>query len=1553
MSTTEHLSEAGVVESMSVDSVAPPVSEDALNEGASVSVSTIILDNSPNGQCDQSSQDVDVITKKEMKLEAESREGNNRLEEIVSSDEKPPYFAPENPLSDDIVIEAQPDTLSEPATVLPESGIVAEVADPNNPEKSDRNVIYNSEEPSFRVSSSIVRQSSGDLKGQEVADASGNLSPVEANTAVGDAITEVVAAPSEPNVLKGGDAAAGYEIVKETPMFGTKQDEQPVLADGDRSTECGEPLSISPTCVETSEKEIQHDEVRRPDSNISSSEAVDLLKDKESSYVQDLDTANISKKDDGFSFDLPNTSYKDINKVWEPFSIPQTSTVSGNVEGSPVASSTVPKNKKRSQKISQGVTESSEPKRRRSTARRGGKKGDPPDETTILKQLERQERPANSLIHVGSSLSNFDFSTSLPPAFQQPFTDLQQLQLRAQIFVYGSLIQGTAPDEACLLSAFGGPDGGRSIWEKPWRKCFERIHNQILQTNMKGPTLQSSGNYSTPDQTSKRSAVGLKSNASPLGSAVKSDSSHAANPMIPLSSPLWNMHTSAPDSLQVSGIPQSLVVDHNPLPPLHFLQTPSKNIGDGTSWSAHASLPLPWVASAQTSAWNPNIPLSALPHMEPVKLIPMKNSALITYSTANHSSADLSLSKMAVSAISSDVVGANPSLKSLGQSADDPNLKKRKKTSISGDPRKVLEPAPNLSESVMANPSNSIQPASVKVTPLPAANLLTSSTTLLPSACPVLVGNKDADRNDMPTEDPLHRVNEAKLHAEEAAACAEEAVSHSQHVWDQLDKQKNSGRTVDLESKVASAAAAIAAAASVAKAAAAAAKLASDAALQAKLMADEFLVSSEYIKLGPGNGVQLSDGTNLVGKVTPASILKGDNRANSSSSIIGAAKEAARRKIESALAASKHAENLDAIVKAAELAAEAVALAGRVVALGDPLPLNALVESGPEGNWRLSRGPAEQLVVSNSVKEVSFNNELNDGKISPCGRSDSRASQHTKPENPPAPGFVSLETLVDQNTVVGQYASIANEALTASAVGPPELISKMESSSSLSHQEFEKAVETSADNHMQEGSIVEVFKEWGTVKAAWFAARVLDLKHEEVYVNYIEKKSGDGQYKEWITLSCEDNTAPIVRIAHPMTAIPSDGARKRRRTTIRSRSWEVGDKVDAWMQDCWWEGIVIEKNSKDESSLTVQFPAQGETCVVKAWNLRPSLIWKDGAWVEWSNPNESVWSRHETETPSGKRQKLSGPQLDVKGKSKTEESSGNVSLGVHDHSRLMGLSEDEKTFNVGKSTRDEGKVNAQRMVRTGLQKEGSKIIFGVPKPGKKKKFMDVSKHFDAGAKAKVIESNEPQKTSRLPISRGPHGWKNSNSRTEPQQKMVSKFRPKVLKSAKPLSASSKSSIIQKVTPATSGAASQIDEDRAKVHTAGDGSASVTERQAEPESCSDADGAIDGSILISSLARPPGHPSSKKPALVNMRSETSGVKHGLSHAKIDDVEVEKILSGATHKKDPNGAEPRRSNRRIQPTSRLLEGLQTSLSVAKIPSTLDRSIKSHNKNTSLKG
>lgn len=50
-------------------------------------------------------------------------------------------------------------------------------------------------------------------------------------------------------------------------------------------------------------------------------------------------------------------------------------------------------------------------------------------------------------------------------------------------------------------------------------------------------------------------------------------------------------------------------------------------------------------------------------------------------------------------------------------------------------------------------------------------------------------------------------------------------------------------------------------------------------------------------------------------------------------------------------------------------------------------------------------------------------------------------------------------------------------------------------------------------------------------------------------------------------LGSEGDKAPRVRIAHPMTAMKSEGTRKRRRAAMGDFTCSVGDKVDAWMRD--------------------------------------------------------------------------------------------------------------------------------------------------------------------------------------------------------------------------------------------------------------------------------------------------------------------------------------------------------------------------------------------------
>jgi hypothetical protein len=70
----------------------------------------------------------------------------------------------------------------------------------------------------------------------------------------------------------------------------------------------------------------------------------------------------------------------------------------------------------------------------------------------------------------------------------------------------------------------------------------------------------------------------------------------------------------------------------------------------------------------------------------------------------------------------------------------------------------------------------------------------------------------------------------------------------------------------------------------------------------------------------------------------------------------------------------------------------------------------------------------------------------------------------------------------------------------------------------------------------------------------------------------------------------------------------------------------VGDHVDAFIQDGWWEGVVREVNDV-ENKVTVYFPGEQDLVVVKPRILRPSLNWREGKWRPCTDvPAEEVWS---------------------------------------------------------------------------------------------------------------------------------------------------------------------------------------------------------------------------------------------------------------------------------------------------------------------------------------
>ncbi|XP_076936329.1 protein SWOLLEN 1-like [Bidens hawaiensis] len=931
---------------------------------------------------------------------------------------------------------------------------------------------------------------------------------------------------------------------------------------------------------------------------------------------------------------------------------------------------------------------------------------------------------------------------------EQPFTDNQQVQLRAQILVYGSLISGSPPEESHMVAAFGQSDGVR-IWEGVWRACLERLNIQKSQPKPSTPIqprsdTRDAGNRS--DQVIKQASVQNKIPSSPIGGPNNKGTPPFVSPMIPFSSPLWNP-TTLSDNLQSSAIAKPARFDfHQTLSPLRptYQTPPIPNYN--SSWLTQGPFSGQWLAASSISTFNPTPHFSSLPITESVKLTPAKESG---GSVVKHTSNPPVLN-------SSPIVFPEAS-------------------SMSGVKRSTVSSDQPFSESKSRKKKKGIE-----IVGIPCSTpVVVSMPAFMPSKTPYA---KNGDQN-------VEKVEESKIQAKEAAEHADNAMFHCKGVWSQVERRRyDKNLNSNDEAKLVSSAVSSAAAASVAKVAAAAAKIASDFAEQARLMV---------------------------------------NSLNSSHNL--------------ASASSKHAENLDAIVKASELAAEAVSQAGKIVGMSEPFSLKDLVEGGPGDYWKTPRLASKQQAL---VSENSNITDKRNTETAPDKENLAKSSSGDLMKNRKGPEVLKT---------IGAVPESENMSTDTSIVGQPE--SKVSSGNMK-------------ESDIKEGCLVEVYKDDDKYKRAWFGANVLSLKDVKILVSYtdIQSNEGSGKLKEWLPLEVVGSEAPKIRLAHPVTTM--QGTRKRRRTASTDFLWSSGDRIDAWMQNHWREGVVMETSKLDATSLTVKFP-EGETLVVRSWFVRPPLVWKDGKWVMCQTSEKGLSSPGNTQQE--KRLKLGSPIMDGKRKPGPSESIDLVDPRKQEETRPLSLSAQESIFNIG-STKD-NKISTNRTMRSGLQKEGPRVTFGLPKPGKNQKFMDVSKHYVADGSNTTPHDSIKFTRYLIPHPPGSRGWKNSSRK------------PPVL-SVRTLSTKS------------------------------------TTNKSSLDSVSDGE---------------------------NQRGQQVEVDHG-SSSSIDDKserlnrrKFAPAKSAKVEKSVSEVGEPRRSNRRIQPTSRLLEGLQSSMSISKIPAVLHSTLR----------
>ncbi|CAM8987019.1 unnamed protein product [Rhodiola kirilowii] len=1219
------------------------------------------------------------------------------------------------------------------------------------------------------------------------------------------------------------------------------------------------------------------------------------------SVIRDPKASDASDNDKTFSFIITSSaeqSERETAKLWQPF-MSQVPATSQNVDDSlstPGMEQITLGNKGSHQTANeQIVTESrsaSEHKPRRGLAKptkESAKKGSRQKRKTPSKLTESHIFPT-----VESCLPDLNHASFMPTVHLQHFTDLQQLQLRAQIFVYGSLIQGTPPDEACMVAAFGGPDGGRTIWENARHRCLERIQSPKSQNSNPETLFQRQSSARTADQKSKTSKSQNKNNPPTLGEASKiSPISH----LTPPASPLWTVHT--PDRGHFGGMPSGTFLEHNVQPQFysHSSSPMTSSVVHASSWSPH---PVPWVTSPQTSAPKASARLMMRTKMEPVILTPVRESSMseigVRHSSPGPVAHPAGLNN-AILGVPSPIVDNRTSILNPGQTPSD--TKPRQRKNIDRSEASVVTQPQHKFEMVLATSVSSILPTATVVTPNSESKEKTDASSLATraasSAHQSTKWNIKVYDRFMISDDMRNKMDEAKLHAEDAASYSVAAVDLSKEMWSLLAKEKDNDVAPDLEAKIASAALTIAAAVAVAKAAAATAKVASDAAIEAKLMAEEAMDSCKISLVDSSTEISLDGSVSGLGNDMSSFISKGENEMISGGSL--AARSTAREKIESGAASSRRAENLNAIVKAAELAAEAVTQAGKVAVMGNPLPLSELANAGPEGCWKLT-----------------FDRQPQSNTVMDCHKVDANKGGANTTMSYRETIHVSKETADDHS-----LDTIPHDGCELTSV---DLGNKVK-----------KPLGTAEVKAIKEGSYVEIYKEGNAVKAAWFSAKVLELKKGEAYVRYMDKSptESSGDFTEWITLDSQQNEAPKVRAAHPLSALPTEGTRKRRREAMGKCSWSVGDRVDAWRQNCWWEGIITEKGSKDDTAFTVHFSAQGETSIIKVCHLRPSLFWHDGEWVEWSSSMST-----DGDTRQEKRMKLCDPAEHKVERNEKASEKVDPESKIHGEPRLLGLSDNEKTFDVGKSSKDGKRPADHRMARLGLQNEGNKVSFGVPRPGKKRKFMDVSQHY-VSCDVKTNESNDSTRRSKIlmPKGSGLPGWK-SGTRIDLREKQVP---------------------ATKLTLANSRKATGVPD---RTFDKNNVSSTVSSKENAFRSQG-----MTGFASFSSTGRARNAPfefSASSNEKFSKKLASTSSKPGLSSKtnfeppsqKLGKIEENKVYISAAGTANSEGVEPRRSNRRIQPTSRLLEGLQTSLSTPKLSSVShNKGVKSHNRSASSLG
>ncbi|CAH8381810.1 unnamed protein product [Eruca vesicaria subsp. sativa] len=134
------------------------------------------------------------------------------------------------------------------------------------------------------------------------------------------------------------------------------------------------------------------------------------------------------------------------------------------------------------------------------------------------------------------------------------------------------------------------------------------------------------------------------------------------------------------------------------------------------------------------------------------------------------------------------------------------------------------------------------------------------------------------------------------------------------------------------------------------------------------------------------------------------------------------------------------------------------------------------------------------------------------------------------------------------------------------------------------------------------------------IRGCWFRCTVLEVSRKQVKLQYddIEDEDGYGNLEEWV---------PALKSAMPDKL----GMRSSNRPTIRPAPPDakitdfdltIGEAVDAWWNDGWWEGVVIATDKPNANDLQIYIPGENLCLTVHRKDIRISRDWVGDSWVD-------------------------------------------------------------------------------------------------------------------------------------------------------------------------------------------------------------------------------------------------------------------------------------------------------------------------------------------------